>query len=80
MRRHVAQLCGICDRATPTVQGGAKVWYYEPRADFYCARHWEAAFAEDCRDHRDDTHWRTVTLPLLEFTLHDVRREAAVAV
>jgi hypothetical protein len=79
MHRDAQPRCGICDGATPMPDGSRKVWYYEPHADFYCARHWEAAFAGDCREHLDDDHWETVVRPLLELTHDSMRRAAAVS-
>ena len=76
MRQQQPRVCGLCGRGTPTLSGDTKVWHYEPRADFYCAAHWEEAFEEDRSDNIDNDHWMNVTLPLLELTRHTLRAEA----
>jgi hypothetical protein len=76
MRANQSLSCGICGSFTLTRDGKRTTWYYEPRSDYYCARHWEQAFAEDTRSNAGNAHWQAVTRPLLEMTRIIVQREA----
>jgi hypothetical protein len=71
--------CGICGGTTPTEGGKRRVWYYEPRADFYCARHWEDALADDSRSNTGNDYWHAVVRPVLEVTRRKLERQARVA-